>query len=62
VRLHLLFQSHAELASKDHAIVDPNQTSFCEGLAGAPITDRLLCKSIEDLARIAGVNLWEHGM
>lgn len=45
----------------DHAVVDPTDPSFKAGLAEADIDSRVLWSAIEDLARIAGVNLSEHG-
>ncbi|MFC3579104.1 hypothetical protein [Sphingomonas hylomeconis] len=61
VKLRVAFQ-HKELSPwSDLAMGDPTNQEFVRGLYLADMFDQVLWSAIEDLARIAGVNLAEQG-
>ncbi|NTS64187.1 hypothetical protein HRV97_03295 [Sphingomonas sp. HHU CXW] len=60
-KLRLSFQHTVGEAWSDRAVADPAEAEFRAGLAGAGAFHQLLWSSVEDLARIAGVNLSEQG-
>jgi hypothetical protein len=60
-KLRVVFHNKVENLASSHAVVDPRHPQFAACLAEASPSDRVLWTAIEDLARIAGVNLSEQG-
>jgi hypothetical protein len=61
-KLRVLFTARVEAGWADHAQVDPSHPAFVAGIGDdGDFIDRMQWQAIEDLARIAGVNLAEQG-
>lgn len=58
-RLRVAFSVMAKLDHADHAITDPNSVQFRHDIALGDMYEQVAWSAIEDLARIAGVNLVE---
>ncbi len=61
-KLRVAFQHRQMDAWSDHAIVDPDHSTFVDGLNLADMFEQMMWSGITDLARIAGVNLSEQGV